>query len=81
MDDAATKIGKVWLVGAGPGDAGLFTRKGAAVLAQAGVPVTQSACADKKGIGYCVFDTDAEITDELIEQLRNTENVLAIRII
>ncbi len=53
----------------------------AAVLAQAGIPVTRSACADKKGIGYCVFDTDAEITDELIEQLRNTENVLAIRII
>lgn len=31
------QIGKVWLVGAGPGDAGLFTLKGKAVLAQAEV--------------------------------------------
>lgn len=31
--------GKVWLVGAGPGDAGLLTRKGAQVLAQAEVVV------------------------------------------
>ena len=29
--------GKVWLVGAGPGDIGLFTLKGAAVLQQ-GLP-------------------------------------------
>ena len=27
-------MGKVWLVGAGPGDAGLFTRKGYEVLQQ-----------------------------------------------
>ena len=30
------KKGKVWLVGAGPGDIGLFTLKGAAVLQQYG---------------------------------------------
>ncbi|QIB70699.1 uroporphyrinogen-III C-methyltransferase [Aminipila butyrica] len=33
------KKGKVWLVGAGPGDAGLFTLKGKAVLDQADVVV------------------------------------------
>ena len=34
--------GKVWLVGAGPGDAGLFTRKGYEVLQQAAVVVYDS---------------------------------------
>ena len=32
-----SKQGKVWLVGAGPGDPGLFTRKGREVLAKADV--------------------------------------------
>ena len=32
-----SKVGKVWLVGAGPGDPGLFTRKGREVLAKADV--------------------------------------------
>ena len=34
--------GKVWLVGAGPGDAGLFTRKGYEVLQAAEVVVYDS---------------------------------------
>ncbi len=34
--------GKVWLVGAGPGDIGLFTRKGMEVLEQAQVVVYDS---------------------------------------
>lgn len=38
--------GKVWLVGAGPGDAGLFTIKGAKVLEQAEVVVYDSLVGD-----------------------------------
>lgn len=38
--------GKVWLVGAGPGDAGLFTRKGYDVLKQAEVVVYDSLVSD-----------------------------------
>ena len=34
-----SKLGKVWLVGAGPNDVGLFTLKGKAVLEQAEVVV------------------------------------------
>lgn len=36
---AVKQIGKVWLVGAGPGDIGLFTLKGKAVLKQAEVVI------------------------------------------
>ena len=53
----------------------------ASVLKQAGVPVASSAAAVKKGTGYCIFDTDTEITDEIIERLKTAESVLAIRII
>ena len=41
-----TKIGKVWLVGAGPGDAGLFTRKGYEVLQNADVVVYDALVGD-----------------------------------
>ena len=37
-----SRQGKVWLVGAGPGDVGLFTMKGAQVLEQADVVVYDS---------------------------------------
>ena len=38
--------GKVWLVGAGPGDAGLFTLKGKRVLSEAQVVVYDSLVGD-----------------------------------
>ena len=40
------EMGKVWLVGAGPGDAGLFTRKGFDVLQQADVVVYDALVGD-----------------------------------
>ena len=40
------KTGKVWLVGAGPGDAGLFTRKGYDVLQRADVVVYDALVGD-----------------------------------
>lgn len=43
-------IGKVWLVGAGPGDAGLFTLKGLEVLNKAEVPVVRSVCREVKHV-------------------------------
>lgn len=45
-------MGKVWLVGAGPGDAGLFTRKGYDVLQQADVVVYDALVGD--GVLTCV---------------------------
>ena len=42
----SNEVGKVWLVGAGPGDSGLFTRKGAAVLQSADVVVYDSLVGD-----------------------------------
>ncbi len=44
--DMGGEKGKVWLVGAGPGDAGLFTRKGYDVLQQADVVVYDALVGD-----------------------------------
>lgn len=51
------------------------------VFSNAGISVAQSAAAEKKGVGYCIFDTDAEITDEIIDLLKSVPDVIAIRII
>ena len=50
-------------------------------MSNAGVHVTAKAGAVRKGIGYCVFDTDDDITDETVEALKQIEGVKAIRII
>ena len=42
LDNISKKTDNLWLVGAGPGDIGLFTLKGAAVLQQADVVVYDS---------------------------------------
>lgn len=51
------------------------------VLASQDISVTNCASAMRKEIGYCIFDTDAEITDACIEQLKSVDGVVAIRII
>ena len=49
------KKGKVWLVGAGPGDIGLFTLKGMEVLQQAEVVVYDSLVGQGVlAIRYCL---------------------------
>ncbi len=52
-----------------------------AALTEAGAEVKNCAAAEKKGVGYSIFDTDAEITDDLLEQLKAVEGVIALRII
>ena len=51
------------------------------VLQTAGAALKGCASAEKKGVGYCVMDTDAEITDECIEKLKAVDGVIALRII
>ena len=50
-------------------------------LSSAGVTVTAKASAVRKGVGYCVFDTDDDITDDTVEALKQIDGVKAIRII
>ena len=49
-------------------------------LTGAGVNVKASAAAVKKGVGCCLFDTDDEVTDDVIEKIKS-DSVIAIRII
>ena len=50
-------------------------------LANAGIAITAKADAVRKGVGYYVFDTDDDITDETVDALKEIDGVKAIRII
>jgi uroporphyrinogen III methyltransferase/synthase len=85
--------GTVYLVGAGPGDPGLLTRRGAAVLAQADVivydhlasprlldlapPHALRICAGKS-IGHCTLTQD-EINALLVEHARQGRKVVRLK--
>jgi uroporphyrinogen III methyltransferase/synthase len=86
-------VGMVYLVGAGPGDPGLLTRRGAAVLAQADVivydhlasarlldlaaPTALRFCAGKS-IGHCTLTQD-EINALLVEHARLGRRVVRLK--
>lgn len=53
----------------------------AEILASQGISVKATAASEKKNVGYAIFDTDDEITDTCIEELKSIEGVIAIRII
>ena len=50
-------------------------------LKDAGISVNASASALRNDVGYCIFDTDDDVTDNTIETLKNIDGVKAIRII
>ena len=85
--------GKVYLVGAGPGDPGLLTRRGEALLAQADVVVYDHLASSRlldlapeqalricagKSIGHCTLKQD-EINDLLIEHARAGRQVVRLK--
>ena len=85
--------GKVYLVGAGPGDPGLLTQKGASVLSRADVvvydhlassrlldiapPAALRICAGKS-IGHCILSQE-EINELLIENSRSGRTVVRLK--
>jgi uroporphyrinogen III methyltransferase/synthase len=85
--------GKVYLVGAGPGDPGLLTRRGEAVLAQADVVVYDHLASHRlldlaptqaqriragKSVGHCTMTQDA-IHQTLIEKAREGRTVVRLK--
>ncbi len=88
-----TGVGKVYLVGAGPGDPGLLTRRGEAILATADVvvydhlasprllelapPEALRLCAGKS-VGHCTMTQDA-IHEVLIEHARAGRSVVRLK--
>ncbi|MFI5461056.1 MAG: uroporphyrinogen-III C-methyltransferase [Isosphaerales bacterium] len=85
--------GKVYLVGAGPGDPGLLTRRGEAVLSIADVIVYDHLASARlldlapadalriragKSIGHCTLSQD-EIHEVLIEHARAGRNVVRLK--
>ena len=53
----------------------------AEALAAQGIVLSASASAEKKNTGYAIFDTDNDITDTCLEELKSIDGVIAIRII
>lgn len=50
-------------------------------LTENGIIISAKKAAVRKDVGYAIFDTENDITDELIEQLKAIDSVSAIRII
>ena len=50
-------------------------------LTDNGIAVAAKASGLRKTVGYAIFDTDTEITDEVIEELKAVAGVTALRII
>lgn len=75
---AAERNGKVRLTAITKGD---VSEKLNVLLSEAGIVINNAVSAERKGIGYFIADTDSEITDETIEEVRQSHDVLAFRII
>ena len=75
---SAAKSAKVRLTAITKGDLSAAIKD---VFAVQGVAVANSASALRKEIGYSIFDTNDEITDTCIEELKALDGVIAIRII
>lgn len=75
---ALKKGGKVRITAVTNGDAAQTVKQ---ALAEAGISVLAEKSAVKKNIGYCIFDTDNDITDAAIEMLKGLGDVIAVRII
>jgi uroporphyrinogen III methyltransferase/synthase len=88
-----TTPGRVYLVGSGPGDPGLLTRRGAAVLSRADVVVYDHLASGRlldlapreavricagKSVGHCTM-TQEEIHQVLIEQARSGRSVVRLK--
>lgn len=72
------KQSKIRITAVSNGDASEDIEK---VLSLQGVSITAKAAATKKDVGYAIFDTETDITDACIEELKSVAGVLALRII
>lgn len=72
------KSGRVRITAISKGD---VSEKLAEVLTSRNITVNAKSAAVKKDIGYAIFDTDSDITDECIEQLKSVDGIVALRII
>ena len=75
---ALDKAGKVRITVVTAGDICCDVKK---ALEAKGIEIKAKACGVRKDVGYAIFDTDNEITDECIEELKEIPGVSAIRII